>query len=449
MNCTECQENLVAGLEGLLRPEQTVQCRAHLESCPECRAEYAAMEGLQQELVSHGHRAADVSVVVPVMQEIRRKQFQSSVWTWEALKVRVFTRWGFGLSAIGAAAAVILVFGLTMPSAQAKAAQIMAKGAQAIGKLRTIHFRGQVRTLPVDNFSLIGPEFELVPIELWKQFDPDPRWRVEKSGRVAVMDGQSTLLYMKAPANVALKVAHPVAEAFDTDWLHRITDLSETLTEQLSKALAMNWKMSLATEQGTDGRAKSVVTLQAKAPVPDTDAFKNKFFDLSDTRQVYHFDKQTELLESMQAYLVTKSGEVLIFELTNIDYNPTLDQGVFRIELPPNLTWHESGTQNLPEREKSGSMSAQQAARAFFEACARGDWAQVQKFWPLPVDDSFKQYLGGLQLISLGDTSASALFGTAEVIPYEIKLKSGDVKKHALGLKKDGKTGGWYVDGGI
>jgi hypothetical protein len=446
MNCTECQENLVACLEGLLLPEETRQCRAHLESCAECRAEYAAIEDLQQELVAHGQRAAEVSLVVPVMQEIRREQKPSP---WGALMAKVFTRWGFGLSAIGAAAAIILFIGLTAPNAQARAAQVMAKGAQAIGKLRTIHFLGQVRTLPADNFSLVGPEFEPVPIEFWKQFEPDPRWRVEKSGRLAVMDGESTLLYVKAPANLAVRVPHPTSEAFDTDWLHRIADLSQTLTEQMSKALAKNWRMSVAVERGSDGRAKSVVTMQAKAPVPETDAFKNKFFDLSDTRQVYRFDTQTELLDSMQAYLVTKSGEVLVFELTKIDYNPTLDQSIFQIELPPNVNWHQSEIQNFPENEKYAAMSAKEAARAFFEACARGDWAEVQRFWRLPVDDSFKQYLGGLELITLGDTSTSALFGTAQVIPYDIKLKSGDVKKHALGLKKDGKTGRWYVDGGI
>ncbi len=450
MNCTECQENLVACVEGVLLPEQAHQCRAHLESCPECGAEYAAVEALQHQLVAHGQRAAEISVVVPVMQEIRRKQFQRAPWTWEGLKAKVSTRWGLGLSAVGAAAAIILVFGLTTPSAQARAAQIMAKGAQAIGKLRTIHFRAEVRSLPGDNFSLVGPEFNLVTVELWKQFEPDPRWRVEKPGRVAVMDGQSTLLSMKAPANVALKVSHPVAEAFDTDWLHRIADLSQTLTDQMTKALARNWKMSLGMEQGADGRSKSIVTLHANAPVPDTDAFKNKFFDLSDTRQVYVFDTETELLESMQAYLNTKSGEVLIFKLANIDYNPTLAQDVFQIELPPNVSWHESGSQNvLPEDEKSGAISAQQAARAFFEACARGDWPEVQKFWRLPVDDTFKQYLGGLELVSLGEISTSALFGTAQVIPYEIKLKNGEVRKHALGMKKDVKTGGWYVDGGI
>lgn len=449
MNCTECQENLIACIEGLLVPEEMNDCLVHIGSCPECAAEYAAIAGLQRQLVVHGRRAAEVSLAVPVMQEIRRNQLDRSPSIVEVLKAMLFTRWRLGLSAVGAMAAILLVFGLAAPSAQAKASQMMAKAAQAIGKLRTIHFVGKVRTLPGDNFSLVGPEFELVPIELWKQFGPEPRWRVEKPHRVAAMDGESTRQYLKAPANVAIKVGHPMAEAFDTDWLHRIADLSKTLTEQMSQALAMNRKMSLTMERGTDGRSKAVVTLQTVAPVPEADAFKNKYFDLSDTRQVYRFDTKTELLESMQAYLVTRSGEVLIFELTSIDYNPTLDPAVFHIELPPQLSWQESGTWNRQDNVKPRPMSAHQAARAFFEACARGDWAEVQKLWELPVDDSFKQYLGGLELISLGGTSTSALFGTAEVIPYEIKLKDGTVKKHALGLKKDPKTGGWYVDGGI
>ncbi|HEY5914185.1 MAG TPA: hypothetical protein VJA21_26660 [Verrucomicrobiae bacterium] len=446
MNCTECQENLVACVEGLLLAEEARQCRAHLESCAACRAEYAAIEGLQQELVARGQRAAEVSLVVPVMQQIRQERRPLD---WRAGMGALFTRWGFGLSAVGAAAAIMIFFGLAAPGAQAKAAQLMAKGAQAIGKLRTIHFRGQVRTLPGDNFSLVGPEFEPVPIEFWEQFGPDPRWRAEKSGRLVLMDGQSTLLYLKAPANVALKVPHPMSEAFDTDWLHRIADLSETLTEQLRQALAKNWKMSVATERGSDGRAKSVVTMQAKAPVPETDAFKNRYFDLSDTRQVYRFDSQTELLDSMQAYLVAKSGEVLVFELNQIDYNPTLDEDVFQIHLPADVTWQQSEPKTPPEKETSVPKSAKETARVFFEACARGDWAEVQRFWKLPVDDYFKQYLGGLEVITLGDASTSALFGTAQIIPYEIKLKSGVVKKHALGLKKDGNTGGWYVDGGL
>jgi hypothetical protein len=33
-------------------------------------------------------------------------------------------------------------------------------------------------------------------------------------------------------------------------------------------------------------------------------------------------------------------------------------------------------------------------------------------------------------------------------VPYQIKLKSGEVLKHNIALKKDKKTGRWFVDGG-
>jgi len=70
MNCTECRDNLVARIEGLLDDTESLQCQAHLESCAECRAEYAAFANLHQRLVARGHAAADVSVVAPVMRRV-------------------------------------------------------------------------------------------------------------------------------------------------------------------------------------------------------------------------------------------------------------------------------------------------------------------------------------------------------------------------------------------
>ena len=46
-------------------------------------------------------------------------------------------------------------------------------------------------------------------------------------------------------------------------------------------------------------------------------------------------------------------------------------------------------------------MTAEQAARAFFEACAKGDWTEAGKFMS-PVNQHLKDYLGGLEIVSLG-----------------------------------------------
>ena len=132
MNCAECRDNLVACLEGLLEAEQSRQCQAHLESCAACRAEYAAISRLQERLVARGRVAAEVSLVEPVMRAVRQKQIEPERTTLMSLLFK--NRWGFGLGAAASAAAIVMVIALSTPSAQAKAADVLARGARAIGQ---------------------------------------------------------------------------------------------------------------------------------------------------------------------------------------------------------------------------------------------------------------------------------------------------------------------------
>jgi len=47
---------------------------------------------------------------------------------------------------------------------------------------------------------------------------------------------------------------------------------------------------------GADGRAKDIVTIEAKSGLPDNDYIKNSFVNTADTRRVYVFDNQSERL---------------------------------------------------------------------------------------------------------------------------------------------------------
>jgi hypothetical protein len=444
MNCAECRENLVACVEGLLDREELLQCQTHLETCAACRAEHAAITRLQRQLVARGQAAAEVSIVEPVMRRVHQAQTKPERNTLMNLLLK--NRWGFGLGAATTAAAAILIIILTSNKAQATAAEVMAKGAQAVAKLASIHLRGQVRTAPQDNFSAIMPDQDFVAIELWKQFAPQLKWRVEKPGRVAVMDGQSTVLYIK-PANMGMKVPQASPSAFDTQWLHEVANLSETLESELRGIKAHGWPVTLAQEQGADGRAKSVITVEAKSGLPDSDYLKNKFFMTADTRRVYVFDNQTELLESVKIYLHASSGDKLIFELDQIDCNQPIDPGVFQLQLPADVSWYQE-PQKLPDNAKYAAMTAEQAARAFFEACRRGDWTEVAKFSPMPFSEQIREYLGGLEIVNLGESFTSQGY-PGRFVPYEIKFKNGELKKFNLALKKDPQTGRWFVDGGF
>lgn len=330
-------------------------------------------------------------------------------------------RWRFGLGAAAVAVAVLCLV-LATPRAHARAQDVLARGAQAVARLTSIHLRGQLRTLPADNFSMIVPQGQFYPIELWKQFEPELKWRIEKPQRVIVMDGQSTVMLIK-PGSTAVKFPERTTSAFDTDWLHRIANLSNTITNELKNAQARGWQLRLDEQRGTDGRPKAIVTVMAKSGVPDNDYCKNTFIEAADTRRVYRFDAQTELLEDVQLFLVQPSGETQLFELSEIDYNPAISPSVWNLELPADVSWGQLPDQlpKLPDNQKYASMTPQQAARAFFEACSRQDWDEVSKFIS-PVNDRLKEYLGGLELISLGEPFTSKV-AAATLVPYEIKLR--------------------------
>ena len=452
MNCAECRENLVAWVEGLLDREESFQCQAHLETCAACRAEHAAITRLQRQLVARGPATAGVSLVEPVMRRVLQEQKETERET--IMSTILKHRWGFGLGTAAGAAAIILIALLTLPKTQATAAEAIAamtRGAQAVAKLTSIHLHGRLRTAPQDNFSYINADCPFYTIELWKQFEPELKWRVEKPKRVVVMDGQSTVMLIKTD-NTGVKVPQRTTSAFDTEWLHRIANLSNTISNELDNARAKGWQLSLAEEQ-----TKEIVTIEAKPVLPDNDYLKNSFFDNADTRRVYVFDNQTKLLESVKVYLHATFGDKLIFELDQIDYNQPIDPGVWKLELPADVNWAQlpGNLPKLPDNEKYASMTAEQAARAFFEACSREDWNEAGKFMS-PVTPRLKQYLGGLKIVSLGDSFASKNY-PGRFVPYEIKLPVPIWglrwlhygKKYNLAIRKDNPAGRWQVDGGI
>jgi hypothetical protein len=428
-----------AGFDDAARPDPTVRQETlrRLQEIyrAECRSKQAA--------------AQKTSIADSANRRVRQAQTNNNnnpIQERTTIMSKLLSRWGIGLSA-GAVAAIILLIALAAnPHAQATAAEMMSKGAQAVARLTSIHLRGQLRTAPQDNFGSINTNSDFSPIELWVQFKPQLQWRAEKAQRVAVMDGQSTLMFIKS-ANLAVKFPQASPSAFDTDWLHKIANVSNTLTNELKTARAKGWKLEATEQRAADGHSQTVVTIEAKSGMPDSDYLKNTFLDNADTRRVYCFNTTNELLEDVQIYLSGATGETLMFELEQIDYNQAIDPSVFQLALPDNVRWFQNELQPVSGNEKYAAMTPEQAARAYFEAFARSDWTEAENFRRDTVDDGTKQLAGGLEVISIGTNFTSQNY-PGRFVPYEIKLSNGEVMKHNIALKKDGKTGRWWVDGG-
>ena len=387
------EENLArlirAGFNQAARPDASARARVLRHLKGEWRAEYGSAARLEEQLEPGNQASAKVSVARAHQEETK---FEGSTLMSTILK----HRWGFGLSAATGAAAIILLILLTFPKAQATAAEVMTKGALAVARLTSIHLRGQLRTDPVANFDSIDLDAGFCTIELWKQFEPEPKWRYEKPGRVAVWDGQSSVMFVKA-ANLAVKVPMGPRNPFNKDWLHQIANLSNTITNELNNAIAKGWKISHETGRADDGRLKNVVTIEAKSGRPDNDYLNNRFFDAADTRRIYVFDDQSGLLESVKIYLQASAGDKLIFKLDQIDYNQSFNPALFQIELPADVGFFQNEMQKLPDNEKYASLTAEQAARAYIEALGRQDWTEAEKFRRTTIDERTRKIVGGLE----------------------------------------------------
>ena len=347
-----------------------------------------------------------------------------------------------GAAGAAAAACVILfVFLGPMKDQRAMAAEVMAKAASQASGLKSVHLKCRMRTLPKDNFSVVGPTYDFVEIDVWKQFGDPAKYRIEKPGRVLVCDGESTVMLTKP--NHAVK--GPAGANFDAAWLRDLADLERVLSDQLRDSLASKGDMSVKHEE-LEGKPKLTVTVEVKA-ADAGDYMRNKFLMTADTRRVFQFDAGTKRLEAMKIVLHAKEQDVLVFEVTRIDYDPQLAEAVFALELPKDVVLASQPT-TLPDNQKYASMKPKQAAEAFFEACAKEDWDEAQKFWGAKVDDPIKKYLGGLKVVSIGEPFQSKPY-LGWFVPYEIIMKSGETKKHNLSVRNDNPAKRWIVDGGL
>jgi hypothetical protein len=66
-----------------------------------------------------------------------------------------------------------------------------------------------------------------------------------------------------------------------------------------------------------------------------------------------------------------------------------------------------------------------------------------------PINKQLKEYLGGLEIVRIGESFTSKAYG-GRFVPYEIKLRSSSqTKKWNMAVRKDNPAHRWQVDGGI
>ena len=308
-----------------------------------------------------------------------------------------------------------------IPTASASAIQVLTDAAKAVEDIQSIHIKARMRTLPADNFGMIGLEYDFVPIEMWKKVDDAGvvLWRVEKPGRVIVTNADSTMMLIK-PSNHAVQHTPCPIGSFDT-WYGPLMNVGEIVDNALKNTMNQSGDQLCMRNEVLKEGTELVLEIESSAQGDFTnDWCKNKFITESDHKKVYRFDAETKLLKGFEVFVHTEKEDVLVFEVSDIEYNPQLDDGLFALELPKDVIWFE---QPKDEGEKYRQMTPKQTAEAFFKACADENWDEFLKFYGSSrVDERIKEIYGGLEIISIGEPFKSGLYG-GWFVPYEIKFR--------------------------
>ena len=379
---------------------------------------------------------------------------------------------------VQATMAVVIVIGAIcftmLPSpfeAKLSAAEILEEAAAQIpDKIKTIQIEAKVRSYAGDNFSGLAIDQEFIPMKIqWKQKKEGAWWRVDKGttkrGRSLSNNGKKMIACMYISEKEGIVIVcppFPQIGPFDTGWLAPLVDPKKLLENEYRNAIKEGSDNSVThSKEKVDGKEVLVVKVRYRANVPEGDYLRNKFIAETDHTNIYFFDAKTKEFLNMQIVAHADKKDVVIFQTTKISCDQPIEDSAFDIKIPKNFpvrTLQEMEMpQVVPDNKKYEAMTPKEAATAFFTACNQKDWKTAQVFLKIPLTPEIKEYLGGLEIVEIGKPFQSEAFKNHKsrqenwIVPYHIRMKSGDEKKHNLGLRKQlqAPSKRFMIDGGL
>jgi outer membrane lipoprotein-sorting protein len=443
MKCNFLNDRLADLFDETISPIEKESLMLHVNQCSECAAEYERYQQASASLTPRSQIKASNPLNVKLM-----KTTEISNNTKKSRAGFARSRW---FSSVSIAAVLILAVGilfLAQPGAfrnEARAAEVLLnKSFAAMLNLKSmiVHFR--VRSIPGDNMDLIDLNGRFVDYTVWREFGQPGKWRMEKEGMVVAMDGTHQYSLMEKSGQALM--GQPGVGFIG--WIRIFLDPQNILEVEKKEAGKNNNTYTL--ENKAD---ETILTVEAKALGDFRNSYLlNKTIDASNNRRIYHFDKVTNRLKSAEIFVVENGREVKVLELDRIQYDAEIPASQFVISLPQGAQWVE--VSDLSKRNEPAKVykTPEEVAKAFFDAMTGNDWNTVFILCPVLENaskiDRIKSYYGGLTVVSLGKPFQSGQF-PGYFIPYEIRLKSGEVNKHNLAVRNDNPAKSWMVDGGF
>lgn len=447
MNCRSFRKRLAELLDVNPDSMSVADLIQHAEGCSECSRELAESRAVLPVLTPSHKAYASSNLKERIMNRVTDLESVEDTRRSKRAPSRVMR---FALAAVLALAIIIGGSRFTMRGGSSPAFELLAQAAEAASNIRTIHIKANMRTIEGDNFDLIMPDEGFVPVEMWKVSGDQPKWRVEKPKRVVVMDGRSTVMLMKPGIGGTTGYKRDASFVGFVGWLAPLLDVESLLVKEQQTAREQGSKALVVESKDSTGRLKTTLTIKAKAQgdFSQSDYVKNTSVIFSDNERIYVFDAATHRLEGMKVYMHTAKGNILVFEITDVEYDMPVDSALLEINAPEDTAWVKSPDEiNAPD---NSWMTPKQVAEAMFRAMANEDWEALSSFYgSRAYDPRVQKYAGGLKIIHIGEPFQSGLLGGRWFVPYEVKLKCGETWKHNLAIRNDNSKGQWMMDGGF
>lgn len=447
MDCEKCRLEMVNLFDSEVNPMEVANILEHIQQCPNCFVEYENTKKVLSTLKPTQQPSAPFLLKQNIMNQLKMEKQKMS--TQETKTVNLNSKFKKVLS-IAAVFAILMVAIPVLDNTtnifnhSARAANnFFESSIKATQFIKNMVIKLKVRTDASDNFALVGTTYDMVNHTIYKTFEPSAKWRIEKSGRTLVNDGNFQYLFVSKVDGYFKDTKNSTI----AEWFLILLDPEKVLSKEQNNIKADGSKFKM---EEKDGLMYFTITSNAKGNFIN-DYCKNSSIEESDNRREYIFDKNTKLLKGLKIFILEGKNETLIAEITSIDYNTTIDKSLFSINLPKGTEWFDLSKEINNETFKN--ISSKRAAELFFEGLSNSNWKVVAQTFEFISSNSLKvkevkDKFGGLTLLKLGEPFKSGQY-PGEFVPYEIKLKSGKTIKHNLAVRNDNPNKVWIVDGGF
>ncbi|HUU18517.1 MAG TPA: zf-HC2 domain-containing protein [Sedimentisphaerales bacterium] len=445
-DCEKIKDQIADLVTGILPEAQVQIMEQHLNECAACR-DYARALKDEDMLLTEFFAKIDTNITHQqerVLQAINHSDVSKQSEThliWRTIMKSPITKLAAAAVIIVAVALSINVWDKSIPSAYA-----FNQTVEANHGVRYIHIKGfDPSQKEPKEYWVECDEFGKLKRARWHM----PEWDAPEDGaKVVVWKENKIQLWFKGTTKKkgGLVTSTNVKGA---DWLYQFAQARnprlaiERLYEQQAQG-----KVKIEVDEPADKANPIVVTATYLPESPK-----------SGEREVLFVDKDTKLVTAVKFYLL-KDGKYKYRGMQEFqDYNQPIDPEMFDLdkEVPADVQRIDEDQQKIElnkgispdELEKYENMTPKEMTIVFFQACADEDWDELLKFRSdSEVRQETRDCYGGLEIISIGEP-----FKTDEYhgwfVPYEVRLKSGIIKKWKLAASNRNIVQRYICDGGF